>query len=283
MVTAMALTGATLTACSSGSARLADGATGLLANVEQSHQLTIAMSAYAPEDYQAPDGSWTGYDPVILSAFAKTLGAKLVINSIPFASSVQAVESHRDDITIDIYYTPQRAKQIAYSRPMLNYSDAVAVNASAPQVTSDTVQGLSGKATAVVIGSEEVTEAGKIPNAKVTQFDNIEDSFLALASGRVADDLQPDTDISYAKLTDPSLNVKLLGAVPASIAPSAASLRGYYGVPSGSYGQQFLQKLNSFLKKIACDGEEQQILNKFHMTEPLYLSGICDAANTPTG
>jgi len=288
VVGAIALTGcgssATKTAStsSSGSAG-SSGATGLLAQVEKSHQLTIAMSAYAPEDFQNSQGTWTGYDPAILSGFAKSLGAKLVINPMPFAASIEAVTTHRDDLTIDIYYTAKRAKVIAYSRPMLNYSDAVAVNASHPQVTSDTISGLSGKSTAVVIGSEEVGEAKKIPNAQVIQYSNIQDSFLALSSGRVADDLQPDVDISWAKHQNPSLDIKILGPVPASIAPPVASLRGYYGVPKGSYGTQFLAKLDTYLKTIACNGTEQKILDNFGMSDPIYLQGICSAPNTYTG
>ena len=269
----------TTTAPSSGGAK----ATGLLAQVEKSHQVTIAMSAYAPEDFQSSNGTWTGYDVKILDGFAKSLGAKLVINPMPFAASIEAVTTHREDLTIDIYYTATRAKVIAYSRPMLNYNDAVAVNATHPQVRTDTLAALSGKKTAVVIGSEEVTEAKKIPHANVVQYSNIEDSFLALSSGRVAADLQPGVDIAWTKHTNPSLDIKILGAVPASIAPPIASLRGYYGVPKGSYGSQFLTKLNSYLHKIECNGTEQKILNQFGMTNSIYLHGICAAPNAYAG
>ncbi|WP_298385021.1 transporter substrate-binding domain-containing protein, partial [Ferrimicrobium sp.] len=144
---ALALAGVVLAACgSSAAASTTSGsshATGLLAKVESSHQLVIAMSAFAPEDYQNSSGQWTGYDPAILSAFAKTLGAKLVIDAIPFAASVEAVATHRADITVDIYYTKKRAQVISFSRPMLNYNDVVAVNKSNPQVKKDTVAALT--------------------------------------------------------------------------------------------------------------------------------------------
>lgn len=273
------LLGASLMATAFGLSACSSTSTGLLGKVESSHQLTIAMSAFAPEDYQNSSGAWTGYDPAILSGFAKTLGAKLVINPIPFAASVEAVATHRDDITVDIYYTAKRAKVIAFSRPMLNYNDVVAVNRSHPQVTQDTVADLTGKKIAVVVGSEEVGEAQKTPHATIKQYSNIEESFLALASGRVAADYQPDVDVSWAIHKNPALNVKILGPMPASLAPPITSLRGYYGVPKGSYGGPFLAKLNAYLKKIACNGTEQTMLNKFGMTSPIYLNGICSAPN----
>jgi polar amino acid transport system substrate-binding protein len=281
---ALAAAGIALTACgSSSTTSAANHATGLLAKVESTHKLVIAMSAFAPEDYQNSSGKWTGYDPAILSAFAKTLGAKLVVDAIPFAASVEAVATHRADITVDIYYTKKRAKVISFSRPMLNYDDVVAVNKTNPQVKHDTVSALTGKRVAVVTGSEEVNEANKTPHATVKQYSDIEESFLALSSGRVAADYQPDVDVSWAIHQDPSLNVKILGAMPTSLAPPIASLRGYYGIPKGAYGKEFLAKLNAYLKKIECNGAEQKMLDKFGMQSPIYLKGLCSAGNIYAG
>ncbi|MDA8194927.1 MAG: transporter substrate-binding domain-containing protein [Thermaerobacter sp.] len=253
----------------------------LLGKVKQTHTITLAVSAYAPEDFQNPTTKqWTGYDINILDGFAKSLGAKLKIVPMPFASSIQAVASRRADLTIDIYYTQARAKVISYSRPMLNYNDVVAVNSQNPAITQDSVSALSGKKIAVVLGSAEVAEAQKVPNATVRQYGSVAESFLALSSGRVAADFQPDTDVAWAALQNPSLHMKILGPVPSSIAPPIASLRGYYGLPKGSYSQSFLNKLNSYLKTIASNGQEQQILDKYGMTSPVFLKGIAAAPNT---
>lgn len=253
----------------------------LLNKVESTHTLTIAESAYAPEDFQDPTTKqWTGYDIDILKGFAKTLGATLKIDSMPFSSSIQAVADKRDDLTIDIYYTAQRAQVLSFSRPMLNYNDVIAVNSKNPAVTSPSVSALQGKKIAVVMGSEEVGEANKIPNATVKEYSSVAESFLALSSGRVAADLQPDTDVAWAKQQNPSLNIKILGAVPTSIAPPIASLRGYYGVPKGAYSQTFLTKLNAYLKQIASNGTEQKILDKYGMTDPVFLQGLSSAPNT---
>ncbi|MDA8200873.1 MAG: transporter substrate-binding domain-containing protein [Thermaerobacter sp.] len=270
----------TLAACGSS----ASAPTTLLAQVQQTHKLIIAESAYAPEDFQNPTThQWTGYDVNILQGFAKTLGAKLVVDSLPFSASIEAVASKRADITIDIYYTSARAKVISFSRPMLNYNDVVAVSATHPQITRPTVSAMTGKKIAVVVGSEEVTEAQKVPNGVVKQYGNIADSFQALSTGRVAADFQPDTDVAWAIHQNPSLNIKILGAMPSSIAPPLASLRGYYGIPKGAYSASFLAKLNAYLKKIACNGQEQKMLDQYGMKSPVFLNGICQAPNSYQG
>lgn len=84
-------------------------ATGALAQVYKTHQLPVAISAFAPQDYQNNKGKWIGYDPAILRKFAKSIGATLKIDSVPFASAIEAVKTHRDDLTIDIYKNPTRA------------------------------------------------------------------------------------------------------------------------------------------------------------------------------
>lgn len=275
-----AATGAFLLA-GCGSAGSSTSTNTLLGKVESTHKLVIAESAFAPQDYQNPSTKqWTGYDVDILRGFAKTLGATLGIDSLPFASSITAVGNKRADITIDIYYNKNRAQVLSFSRPMLNYSDAVVVNSQNPAVTTDSVAALKGKKIAVVTGSAEVAEAQAIPNAQITQYSSVAESFLALSAGRVAADLQPSPDVVSSQKENPSLHIKILGAVPKSIAPPAKSLRGYFGVPKGQYSASFLKKLNAYLKKIASNGTEQKILDKYGMTSPVFLQGIAQAPNT---
>ncbi len=256
----------------------------LLGKVKATHQLVIAESAFKPEDYQnATTKQWTGYDVKILQGFAHTLGAHLKFDALPFSSSITAVADKRADITIDIYYSASRAKVLAFSRPMLNYNDAVVVNSQHPGVTQDTVAGLAGKKIAVVTGSAEVAEAKAIPHATIKYYGSVAESFLALSDGRVAADLQPDTDVSAAKQGNPGLHIKILGMVPQAIAPPLASLRGYYGVPKGAYSASFLRKLNTYLKNIAANGTEQKILDQYGMTSGVFLKGIAQAPNTYHG
>lgn len=252
----------------------------LLAKVMKTHQVRLAESAFAPEDFQDPQTKqWTGFDIYILKGFAQSLGAKLVIDPMSFASSIQAVASKRDALTIDIYKNAKRAKVLDFSRPMLNYNDVVAVRAKNPKVQSATISALTGKTIGAVIGSAEVAEVKKVPKVHKKLFNTVAESFLALSSGRIAADFQPGADVEWAIHKNPSLGIKLLGPVPKSIAPPIKNLRGYYGVPKGSYSTRFLAKLNTYLKKIECNGQEQKIIAKFGFTNKVFLKGLCSASN----
>lgn len=278
-------TGAITAACALAACGGSGGGSGkdsnLLAKVRSSHQLTVAISTIQPQDIQTKTGGWTGYDVDILKGFARTLGAHLVFDSIPFSSSIEAVSTHRADITVDIYYTSDRTKVVAYSRPMLNYAELVSVRGTHPLVTQATVAGLTGKSIGVLTGSEELGEANKTPHAKVVQYDDSNSLNLALEQGRIDAMYGYGVAISYMKHKNPSLNVSILGPVPAAFTPPVTSLRGYFTVAKGSYGASFLSKLNAYLKKIACDGTEQRLIDAYGMNSSSYLAGICEAPNKP--
>lgn len=254
-----------------------------LSNIQKTKTLKIGITNFAPQDFQGPNGQWTGYDVDLLKAYAQSHGWNLKIDPLGLDAAVEAVSTHRDDLTIDIFYTAKRAKVIGYSRPMLNYNDGIAVNGTRPTVNAPTSQGMAGKKIGVVTGSAEVAEAQKVPNANVQQIDSISDSFLALSQGRVDAVFQPAPDITWYKRTNPSLDIKPLGLMPPDLSPPITELRGYFGTPKGSYSTSFLSSLNDYLKNVACNGQEQQILNNYGMNDPAYLNGICQASNKASG
>lgn len=276
--------GAVLAGCGSSTPTASKTPNDLWAQVQKTHVITMAETSYPPEDFQDPTTQqWTGFDVDVLQGFAKSIGAKMQFTSLPLASAIQAVENHQQDITIDIYWTKQRAQVISFSRPMFDWVDVVGVNSQHPTIKAATVADMTGKSLGVVIGSEEVQEAQKVPQATVKQFNTLDEALAALSSGRIDGLIVPDTDIPQSKALNPSLQIKTLGSVPASISPPLASIRGYFGVPKGSYSTRFLQHLNSYIKKIECNGQEQQMLAKYGMTSTVYLQGLCSASNVYKG
>lgn len=265
---------------SSSSSSASASANDLLAKIQQSGQLHFAISSFAPEDFQT-NKKWTGFDVDILNGFAKSLGVKLVLDSMSFASSIQAVASKSDALTIDIYYSKKRAKVISFSRPMLNYADVVAVNSQHPTITSDTVKALSGKTIAGVIGSAEIAEIKQVPNVNMKQYNKVGEAFLAVSQGRVDATFEPDADVAWARHKNASLHIKSIGPVPKSISPPLSSLQGRYGVPKGQYSKRFLAKLNAYLKKIECNGQEKKILANYGFTSSVFTKGLCSASNGP--
>lgn len=276
--------GAVLAGCGSSTPTASKSPNDLWAKVQSTHVIKMAQTSYPPEDFQDPNTQqWTGFDVDVLNGFAKSIGAKMQFTSLPLAAAIQAVQNHSQDITIDIYWTAQRAQVISYSRPMFDWVDVVGVNSTKPTISAPTVAAMTGKTLGVVIGSEEVQEAQKVPQSTVKQFNTLDEALSALSSGRIDGLIVPDTDIPQSKALNPSLNITTLGSVPSSISPPLASIRGYFGVPKGSYSTRFLQHLNSYIKTIECNGTEQQMLAKYGMKSNVYLQGLCSAPNVYKG
>jgi|GEM_PF-605799 len=262
---------------SSVSASSTAAATGtLLAKVEGSGQLTVALAPFAPLEFQdATTKQWTGFDVDMLTAFAQTLGAKLVVDDMAFAATIQAVQSGRADITANIFKTPARAKQIAFSEAVLNYVDGVIVNSKKPQITQDTVAAMEGKTIATCRGCAEEAFVKLIPKATDQSFNTATDTFLAVSTGRVAAAFQPVMYEEYAVHENPSLAIKELGPIPKAVAGAAQQPQGFYGVPQGSGSQTLLAKLNAFLTQQCTDGATAKILAKYGLTSPSYTAGLC--------
>lgn len=249
---------------------------GLLGQVEKSGQLTVALAPFAPLEFQSSTTKqWEGFDVNFLTAFAKTLHAKLVVDDMAFAATIQAVHDGRADITANIFETPQREKELAFSKPILNYLEGVIVNSQHPAVSADTVAALSNKTIATCRGCAEQAFVPKIPGAKNASYGTADDTFEAVSTGRVAAAFQPVMYEQYAVRTNPALHIKLLGPIPAAVAGAAQKPQGFYGVALGSGSQTFLNRLNAYIQSSCLDGKTQQILDKYGLSSTSYLKGLC--------
>ncbi len=252
------------------------GGTTLLQKVQSTRKLTVALAPFAPLEFQSKKTKqWEGFDISMLGAFAHSLGAHLSIQALPFAATIQAVSVHRADITANIFKTAKRAKIVAFSKPVLNYVDGVIVNAQHPQVTTDSVSALSGKRIGTCRGCAEQAFVPKIPHATNVSFSTAEESFLAVSTGRVAAAFQPVMYAQYDMHQNPSLHLKVLGAIPRSAAGAAQKPQGFYAVAKGTYSKTFLTKLNAFLAKSCKSGKTKSYLTHYALTGSSYLSGIC--------
>ncbi len=273
-----------LAGCGNGTAALPPAAsgggtaapTGLLAQVRQSGQLTVALAPFAPLEFQsATTKQWEGFDIDVLSAFARSLGVRLVVDDMAFAATIQAVHDGRADITANIFKTPAREQELAFSEPVLDYLDGVIVNAQKPAVTADTVAGLSGKSIATCRGCAEEAFVPKIPGATDDSYSTADETFSAVSTGRADAAFQPVMYEQYAVHENPSLHLKVLGPIPEAVAGAAQRPQGFYGVAPGSASQQFLSTLNTFLTQECRSGATAGFLAKYGLTSASYLQGLC--------
>jgi polar amino acid transport system substrate-binding protein len=287
-VLALSLTAAALmgmTACGTaagagGDQSSGNGASGsgmdLLTKVQKTHVLSVALASFPPLEYQDPKTQqWTGVDIDLLNKFASSLGAKLAIHSMAFPASIQSVASKRDDITANIFKTPDRQRVLSFSDPVIKYVDGVIVNSQNPQVKAATVNDLQGKSIATCNGCAEQPYVAKVPGATNKGYDSVNETFLALSAGRVDADFQPVMFAQWAVHENPSLHIKVLGAIPVAVTGKGNQApAGYYGVAQGPYSKRFLDKLNAFLSKERSDGDLTHILKKYGLNSQSYLRGI---------
>jgi ABC-type amino acid transport substrate-binding protein len=268
--------GAALSACSSPASGSADT---LLERV-QGNELRMAVFSGPPQSYQAPDGTWTGYDIDILTGFAETLNAKPEFVALPFDATLEAVQSQRADVTMGIYWNEKRARAMDFSRPMGNFVDGVAVRASDPLVTDASFAGLDGKNVGAIAGTIYVDQAEQIPGANVVKFSGEPDLLSALKQGRIDAALNSSVAIS-TWAANASNDVELLGPVPLADPVPLELLRGYFAVQKGEYSATFLAKLNEYLQTISCDGTLEEIMAKYDVTDPIFFEGLCEASDVP--
>lgn len=269
-----------MSACGGGAPTSSTGGEGTLLERVEGKELRMAIFAGPPQAFQSADGSWTGYDVDILTGFAETLKAKPVFVPLPFDGTLEAVQSKRADVSMDIYWNEKRAAAMDFSRPMGNFVDGVAVRASNPLVSEATFEGLKGKSIGVIAGTIYVDEAGKIPGANVVKFSGEPDLLAALKQGRV--DATLNSSVAIATWGAKSANdVKFLGRTPSEKPAPIETLRGYFAVAKGTYSDTFREKLNAYIKKMSCDGSLQKIMAKYDITDASFFDGLCEASDVP--
>jgi len=84
------------------------------------HDGTLTVATYGtgfPTIVVNKDGSIGGTSGAWINAYAKANGLKVKLFQTTFTSAILAVQQKKADLTMDIYYTPDRAKSLYYTYP----------------------------------------------------------------------------------------------------------------------------------------------------------------------
>src|SRR5579885_1808023 len=112
--------------------------------------MTAGSTFNYPPFHFIADGEKAGFDVDIGNEIAKRMGVKLEWETIDFRGIIAALKSGRVDLLTGMIYTPDRAKQMAFSVPYYNDGIAAAYPAGKP-VAKPT--DLVGKQVGVELGS----------------------------------------------------------------------------------------------------------------------------------
>lgn len=167
-----------------------------------------------------------------------------------------------DAIIATMSISPQRAKQVDFSKPYFNAGQAILVKKGSP---IRTIKDLNYKG-AKILAVQGSTSAQKVkkfaPKARVLELSDYAQAFTALKSGQ-GQALTTDSGILYGmSLENP--NYVVVGGT---------FTKEPYGVAVNKGQQPFTQAINQAVEKMKQAGEYQQLLNKWFGQVPDFDKG----------
>jgi len=222
-------------------------------------------TAYAPFESQDPQsGKFVGFDIDLVNAIAETANLDIEIRSMNFDGLIPALETASVDGAVSaMTITDERKKAVNFSVPYYLSGQSVAVKSD-----NDAIKGfddLKGKKLGVQISTTGAEEARKVPNAKVTDFNTINEAFLALKSGAV-DAVVNDFPVSaYFVKNNKDSDVKIVGDLKTS---------EHYGIAFPKKNTELKDTFDKALKTLKENGKYAEIYKKwFGADPPAYLPG----------
>lgn len=160
-------------------------------------------ASYAPFESKAPDGKLVGFDIDLGNEICNRLKAKCVWVENDFDGMIPGLKAKKfDGVLSSMTITPEREKQIAFSKPLFETPTAlVAKKGSNLQPTPDS---LKGKSVGVEQGTIQETYAKtnwEAKGVKVVPYQNQDQVYQDLLSGRLDAALQDkvQADIGFLK------------------------------------------------------------------------------------
>lgn len=255
LLTALSVMLITLSACGSNKALSKQD---VLANDEKSNTITWGVKAdtklFGLMDVK--DSKVKGFEADIAKALTKEiLGKKGKAVFAPVTSQTRIPllsNGNIDAIIATMTITPERAKQVDFTRSYFDAGQAILVKKGSP-IKSVKDLNKSGKVVLGVTGSNSVENIGKFaPKARVLQLSDYAQALTALKSGQ-GDALTTDNGILYGMSVEN----------PDYVVVGGAFTKEPYGIAVNKGQTKFRNRLNKALTAIEKNGEYNRILKKW--------------------
>ena len=155
-------------------------------------KLTVCSDApYEPFEFQAEDGTWTGFDMDVVRAIATANNLELDVTVQPFDGIWLAPAAGTCDmVASSMTITEEREAAADFSEPYFDAFQSLLVR-SADAETLNTLDAMEGKTIAVQTGTTgESFAKANATKSTIQSFDEASAMFLALESGQVDGILQ---------------------------------------------------------------------------------------------
>ena len=197
-----------------------------------------------------------GFEVDVAKALTKEiLGKDGKAAFVPITSSTRVPllrNGNIDAIIATMTITPEREKQVDFTRSYFNAGQAILVKKGSP-IQSVKDLNKKGKVVIGVVGSNSVQNIGKFaPKAKVLQMSDYAQALTALKSGQ-GDALTTDNGILYGMSVDN----------PGYVVVGGSFTQEPYGIAVNQGQTNFKNRLNKALTTIENDGTYNKILKKW--------------------
>ena len=237
----------------------ASGTAGLLAQIQDKGQLTIALEGtWAPWGYHDEDGQLVGYDVEIGRAIAEKLGVEPVFAEGEWSALLAGLEAGRYDVMINgMDVDEDRRQKYDFSTPYAYNRTVVIVRADDDSIQS--MEDLDGKTTANTMSSTYANVAEGY-GASVTPVDDFIQTIELLTSGRIDATLNAEVSFYDYLNIHPDAPVKIACVDPDSTQVAIA-------MPKGEASDALREAIDQALAELAEDGTLTRLSTKYFNTD----------------
>lgn len=200
------------------------------------------------------NGKHVGFDLDLWAEIAKDIGLDYKVVSMDFGAMIPALQTGNIDAALASMFVNDARKQV------IDFSDVYYISSYGVLVrkSDDSIQkpaDLAEKSIATVTGGEAAVWINQnLPNAKVTLFPNLTNSFLEFQAGRVDSVIYDYPTLAYYAKTEGARNSRVLKDSIGDRSQVAIAF------PKGS---ELVEKVNKSLEKMRSDGRYDAINQKW--------------------
>lgn len=216
-------------------------------------------AGFAPFEFQDENSKeYVGFDVDLIKAIGKQLGYEVQIQNMNFDGLIPGLEVNTIDVAIaGMTITDARSQKVNFSKPYYQSGLTIVVKSDNNAIKS--FKDLEGKKIAVQIGTTGATEAHKIKDAQVREFNNAPEAFMELKAGGV-DAVVNDKPVNeYYIAKSGSTDAKTVGE------PQQAE---EYGIAVAKKNTELAGKLDKALDELKKNGEYEKIYVKWFGKKP---------------
>jgi glutamine transport system substrate-binding protein len=214
-------------------------------------------TAFVPFEFKGKDGKYTGFDVDLWEAIAKRIGVEYELVPMDFNGLIPGLTTGNLDVVLAaIFIKSSREKAIDFSHPYFRAGLKVMVREDNTDINGP--EDLKGKVVAVKTGTATVDYVKTLGVKKLTQFPNIDQAYMEVATGGADAAMHDTPNVLYYIKTAGQGRVKAVGAdVKAA----------FYGI-GFQQGSALRDKVNIALLEMQEQGEYDELYKKWFGSSP---------------